>query len=80
LALLLSYSARHIYLFSPNANIFPPSIQPDSEKSTTEHLGDKFKGNTDKAASYGQPQDEKSYTQQAGDMMSGGNKDVRRLL
>ena len=29
--------------------------QPDSEKSTTEHIGDKFKGNADSAASSMQP-------------------------
>ena len=32
------------------------SCQPDSEKSTTEHLGDKFKGKTDNAASHAQPE------------------------
>ncbi|KAF8892452.1 heat shock protein 9/12-domain-containing protein, partial [Infundibulicybe gibba] len=31
------------------------AIKPDSQKSTTEHLGDKFKGNTDSAASTLQP-------------------------
>ena len=65
---------------TPDSDIFFPSMYPDSEKSTTEHLGDKFKGDVDKGASYGQPQEEKSYTQQAGDMMSGGNKDVCRLV
>ena len=31
------------------------SLQPDSEKSTTEHFGDKIKGNADSAASSVQP-------------------------
>lgn len=32
------------------------AVQPDSEKSTTEHLGDKFKGNADSLGSSVQPQ------------------------
>ena len=31
-------------------------LQPDSEKSTTEHFGDKIKGNADDLASSAQPQ------------------------
>lgn len=32
-----------------------PVFQPDSEKSTTEHFGDKLKGHADSAASTAQP-------------------------
>ena len=32
------------------------ALQPDSEKSTTEHFGDMFKGKADSAASTMQPQ------------------------
>lgn len=31
-------------------------VQPDSEKTTTEHLGDKFKGKSDSAASTLEPE------------------------
>ncbi|KAH9935660.1 heat shock protein 9/12-domain-containing protein [Fomitopsis serialis] len=46
------------------------AVKPDSEKSTTEHLGDKFKGNADSAASTAQPESQKSYGQQIGDTFS----------
>jgi len=49
------------------------ALKPDSEKSTTEHLGDKFKGTADSAGSTAQPESEKSYTQKAGDAVSGNN-------
>lgn len=50
--------------------------QPDSQKSTTEHFGDKIKGNADSAMSSAQPQSEKSYTQQIGDTLnSNSNND-----
>ncbi|KAI0690117.1 heat shock protein 9/12-domain-containing protein, partial [Cytidiella melzeri] len=49
------------------------ALKPDSEKSTTEHIGDKFKGTADSAASSAQPNSEKSYTQKAGDAMSGNS-------
>ncbi|KIP05107.1 hypothetical protein PHLGIDRAFT_108674 [Phlebiopsis gigantea 11061_1 CR5-6] len=48
-------------------------LKPDSEKSTTEHIGDMFKGKADSAASTAQPASEKSYTQQAGDALSGNS-------
>ena len=47
-----------------------PFFQPDSQKTTTEHFGDKLKGNADSAASTFQPQGEKSYTQKVGDTFS----------
>jgi hypothetical protein len=55
------------------------ALKPDSEKSTTEHLGDKFKGNMDSAGSTMQPQSEKSTTQKVGDTFSSNsnNNDVR---
>ncbi|KAJ8077457.1 hypothetical protein PQX77_010525 [Marasmius sp. AFHP31] len=46
------------------------AIKPDSQKSTTEHLGDKFKGTGDSAASSLQPQSEKSSGQKLGDTFS----------
>ncbi|KAG8951432.1 hypothetical protein FRC04_006203 [Tulasnella sp. 424] len=46
------------------------AIKPDSEKSTTEHVGDKMKGTSDSMASSLQPQHEKSTTQKMGDSMS----------
>ena len=50
-------------------------VQPDSEKSTTEHFGDKFKGKTDSAASSMQPESEKSTTQQIGDKFSSNSNE-----
>ncbi|KAL5507336.1 hypothetical protein ACEPAH_6792 [Sanghuangporus vaninii] len=52
-------------------------LKPDSEKSTTEHLGDKVKGKTDSAAGSAQPESEKSYTQQATDKVSSSGTDNR---
>ncbi|KAI0779340.1 heat shock protein 9/12-domain-containing protein, partial [Fomes fomentarius] len=46
------------------------ALKPDSEKSTTEHMGDKFKGNADSVASTLQPQGGKSTSQKAGDALS----------
>ncbi|KAG8943026.1 hypothetical protein FRC04_003237 [Tulasnella sp. 424] len=46
------------------------AIKPDSEKSTTEHVGDKMKGTSDSVASSLQPQSEKSTSQKVGDSMS----------
>ncbi|ESK94583.1 12 kda heat shock protein (glucose and lipid-regulated protein) [Moniliophthora roreri MCA 2997] len=46
------------------------ALKPDSQKSTTEHFGDKLKGNTDSAASTLQPQGEKSTSQKVGDTFS----------
>ncbi|EPQ57223.1 hypothetical protein GLOTRDRAFT_58429 [Gloeophyllum trabeum ATCC 11539] len=57
------------------------SLKPDSEKSFTEHVGDKFKGKADSAASSAQPQSEKSYTQKAGDTLSGNsNNDSESIM
>ncbi|KAK7054056.1 heat shock protein 9/12-domain-containing protein [Favolaschia claudopus] len=46
------------------------AIKPDSQKSTTEHFGDKMKGHGDSMASTLQPNSEKSGTQKAGDTLS----------
>ncbi|KAJ7271965.1 heat shock protein 9/12-domain-containing protein [Mycena haematopus] len=46
------------------------ALKPDSQKSTTEQLGDHFKGTGDSIASTFQPQSEKSTTQKAGDTFS----------
>ncbi|THH02066.1 hypothetical protein EW026_g717 [Hermanssonia centrifuga] len=49
------------------------ALKPDSEKSTTEHFGDKFKGNADSLGSSAQPSSEKSTTQKVGDAFSGNS-------
>ncbi|KAJ7685375.1 heat shock protein 9/12-domain-containing protein [Mycena polygramma] len=49
------------------------SLKPDSQKSTTEQLGDHVKGTGDSIASTLQPQGEKSTTQKAGDAVSGNS-------
>ncbi|KAJ6525645.1 heat shock protein 9/12-domain-containing protein [Mycena capillaripes] len=46
------------------------ALKPDSQKSTTEQMGDHFKGTGDSIASTFQPQSEKSTTQKAGDTFS----------
>ncbi|KAL0958832.1 hypothetical protein HGRIS_014149 [Hohenbuehelia grisea] len=46
------------------------AIKPDSQKSTTEHFGDKMKGHTDSAGSTMQPNSQKSTSQQMGDTFS----------
>ena len=50
-------------------------LQPDSEKSTTEHFGDMLKGKTDSAASSMQPQSEKSTSQKMGDAFSSNSNE-----
>ncbi|KAH9859084.1 heat shock protein 9/12-domain-containing protein [Lenzites betulinus] len=49
------------------------ALKPDSEKSTTEHFGDKFKGNADSAGSTLEPQSQKSTSQRVGDAFSSNN-------
>ncbi|RPD54750.1 hypothetical protein L226DRAFT_570953 [Lentinus tigrinus ALCF2SS1-7] len=56
------------------------AIKPDSEKSTTEHFGDKFKGKTDSAASTLQPESEKSTSQQVGDAFSSNSNENQPSL
>ncbi|KAH9839331.1 heat shock protein 9/12-domain-containing protein [Rhodofomes roseus] len=51
------------------------AVKPDSEKSTTEHFGDKIKGKSDSAASSAQPQSEKSYGQKIGDTFSSNSNE-----
>ncbi|KAE9407760.1 hypothetical protein BT96DRAFT_809222 [Gymnopus androsaceus JB14] len=51
------------------------TMKPDSEKSTTERMGDKFKGTADSAASTVQPESQKSTTQKMGDTVSGNKND-----
>ncbi|KAI0766534.1 heat shock protein 9/12-domain-containing protein [Irpex lacteus] len=51
------------------------ALKPDSEKSTTEHFGDKLKGHADSAGSTLQPSSEKSTTQKAGDALSGNSNE-----
>ncbi|KAF7338149.1 Heat shock protein 9 [Mycena venus] len=46
------------------------AMKPDSQKSTTEQLGDHVKGTGDSIASTLQPQSEKSTSQKAGDTVS----------
>ncbi|KAF7323119.1 hypothetical protein HMN09_00092100 [Mycena chlorophos] len=47
------------------------ALKPDSQKTTTEKMGDTFKGKMDSAASTVQPNSHKSTAQQAGDAVSG---------
>jgi len=49
------------------------AVKPDSEKSTTEHIGDKFKGKSDNAAGSVQPQNEKSIGQKISDTFTGNS-------
>ncbi|KAJ6454774.1 heat shock protein 9/12-domain-containing protein, partial [Mycena vitilis] len=49
------------------------ALKPDSQKSTTEQMGDSVKGTGDSIASTLQPQSEKSTTQKAGDTFSGNS-------
>ncbi|KAI0314113.1 heat shock protein 9/12-domain-containing protein [Amylostereum chailletii] len=51
------------------------ALKPDSQKTTTEHIGDKFKGSADSAASTVQPESQKSTSQKAGDTISGNKND-----
>ncbi|KIK57663.1 hypothetical protein GYMLUDRAFT_45828 [Collybiopsis luxurians FD-317 M1] len=51
------------------------ALKPDSEKTTTEHIGDKFKGTADSVASTVQPQGEKSTTQKVGDTFSSNSNE-----
>ncbi|KAF7301322.1 hypothetical protein MIND_00697300 [Mycena indigotica] len=46
------------------------ALKPDSQKTTTEQLGDTVKGTADSLASTLQPNSEKSTSQQAGDALS----------
>jgi len=51
------------------------ALKPDSQKSTTEQLGDSVKGTTDSVASTLQPESQKSTTQKAGDTFSGNSNE-----
>ncbi|KAJ6508286.1 heat shock protein 9/12-domain-containing protein [Mycena sanguinolenta] len=46
------------------------AFKPDSQKSTTEQLGDHFEGTGDSIASTFQPESQKSTTQKVGDTFS----------
>ncbi|KAJ6497030.1 heat shock protein 9/12-domain-containing protein [Mycena vitilis] len=57
------------------------ALKPDSQKSTTEQVGDHVKGTGDSIASTLQPQGEKSTSQKAGDAVSGNsNQNDESLL
>ncbi|KAK7054732.1 lipid-binding protein hsp12 [Paramarasmius palmivorus] len=56
------------------------ALKPDSQKSTTEHFGDKLKGHGDSAASTLQPQSEKSTGQKVGDSLSGNSNNNDQSL
>ncbi|EJF65505.1 heat shock protein 9/12-domain-containing protein [Dichomitus squalens] len=51
------------------------ALKPDSEKSTTEHFGDKLKGKSDSAASSVQPESQKSTSQSIGDKFSSNSNE-----
>jgi hypothetical protein len=48
------------------------AVKPDSEKFTSEHIGDKIKGQVDSIASKVQPKDQKSMGQKVGNLLSSG--------
>ncbi|CAE6473192.1 unnamed protein product [Rhizoctonia solani] len=56
------------------------AIKPDSQKTTTEHIGDTVKGNLDSAASTLQPNESKSDSQKVGDTLSGNSNENKRSL
>ncbi|KIK71655.1 hypothetical protein GYMLUDRAFT_235956 [Collybiopsis luxurians FD-317 M1] len=56
------------------------ALKPDSQKSTTERMGDNIKGTADSAASTVQPQSEKSTTQKAGDTLSGNSNESNESM
>ncbi|KZS98690.1 hypothetical protein SISNIDRAFT_546593 [Sistotremastrum niveocremeum HHB9708] len=56
------------------------ALKPDSEKSTTEHVGDSVKGTGDSIASTFQPQSEKSTSQKVGDSVSGNSNNNDQSL
>ncbi|RPB27580.1 hypothetical protein L211DRAFT_834443 [Terfezia boudieri ATCC MYA-4762] len=57
-------------------------VKPDSQKSTTEHMGDKASGMMDRAAGSVQPESQKSTSQQMGESMrgSGGGKPMKDTI
>ncbi|KAF9058979.1 heat shock protein 9/12-domain-containing protein [Rhodocollybia butyracea] len=56
------------------------NLKPESEKSTTESVGDSVKGHADNAASTLQPQSEKSTSQKMGDSLSGNSNNNDQSL
>ncbi|KAF9527002.1 heat shock protein 9/12-domain-containing protein [Crepidotus variabilis] len=56
------------------------ALKPDSQKTTTEHIGDTLKGKTDSAASTVEPNSQKSTGQRAGDTLSGNQNENSESL
>ncbi|CCO29809.1 hypothetical protein RSOLAG1IB_08838 [Rhizoctonia solani AG-1 IB] len=56
------------------------ALKPDSQKTTTEQLGDTVKGNLDSAASTFQPNETKSDSQKVGDTLSGNSNENKDSL
>ncbi|KAF4576720.1 hypothetical protein EYR36_000684 [Pleurotus pulmonarius] len=57
------------------------AMKPDSQKTTTEHMGDYVKGTMDSMASTMQPNSDKSGTQRMGDSMtSNSNHNEESLM
>ncbi|KAJ6502365.1 heat shock protein 9/12-domain-containing protein [Mycena sanguinolenta] len=56
------------------------ALKPDSQKSTTEQMGDHIKGTGDSIASTFQPQSEKSNTQKVGDTFSSNSNNNDQSL
>ncbi|KAF8322132.1 hypothetical protein DL93DRAFT_2050822 [Clavulina sp. PMI_390] len=56
------------------------ALKPNSQKTTTEKVGDSFKGNMDSLASTVQPEGEKSNTQKMGDTFSGNSNENQGSL
>ncbi|CAE6508902.1 unnamed protein product [Rhizoctonia solani] len=56
------------------------ALKPDSQKTTTEQVGDTVKGNLDSAASTLQPNESKSDSQKLGDTLSGNSNENKQSL
>ncbi|QRV79456.1 heat shock proteins (HSP9 and HSP12) family protein [Ceratobasidium sp. AG-Ba] len=56
------------------------ALKPDSQKTTTEQLGDTIKGNADSLASTVQPNESKSGSQKVGDTLSGNSNENSQSL
>ncbi|CAE6478014.1 unnamed protein product [Rhizoctonia solani] len=56
------------------------ALKPDSQKTTTEQIGDTIKGNLDSAASTVQPNETKSDSQKLGDTLSGNSNENKDSL
>ncbi|KAJ7510066.1 heat shock protein 9/12-domain-containing protein [Mycena galericulata] len=56
------------------------ALKPDSQKTSTEQIGDTLKGTADSIASTLQPNSDKGATQKAGDSVSGNSNENSQSL